>query len=81
MNKKYINDISPIPHKQGNVENVEELAFHQNLCEFMNEMGYIVALETGGKISCQDAYKQLKTIWKNLKNTSKSLGIYKKERK
>lgn len=53
----------------------ENLVFNANLQEFAQRVNYICALETGGKISSQDAYKQIKQLWKQLKHTKKQLGI------
>ena len=53
----------------------EELLFNDNLQEFAARIGYICALETGGKISGAEAYKQIKAVWKELKQSKKSLGI------
>ncbi len=51
------------------------LVFNDNLQEFATQISYICALETGGKISSSEAYKRIKTIWKQLKRSKKSLGI------
>ena len=32
-------------------------------------------LETGGKISPEDSYREIKALWKELKRSKKSLGI------
>jgi hypothetical protein len=53
----------------------ENLLFNANLQEFAHKIGYIAALETSGKISPEEAYKQTKTLWKQLKRSSKEIGI------
>lgn len=53
----------------------EYLAFNANLQEFAQKVSYISALETGGKISSEQAYQQVKSLWKQLKHSKKSLGI------
>ncbi len=53
----------------------ENLAFNSNLQEFAQKVGYICALETGGKISPGQAYKDVKALWKELKVSKKELGI------
>lgn len=53
----------------------ENLAFNANLQEFAQKITYICSLETGGKISPERAYKEIKTLWKELKNSKKSLGV------
>lgn len=52
----------------------ETLAFNANLQEFSQKVSYISALETGGKLSPEQAYKQVKTLWKQLKRSRKALG-------
>ncbi len=53
----------------------ENLVFNANLQEFAQRIGYICALETGGKIPPEEAYSQIKELWKKLKNSKKNLGI------
>jgi hypothetical protein len=53
----------------------ETLAFNANLQEFSQKVSYISALETGGKLSSEQAYKQIKTLWKQLKRSHKALGV------
>ena len=52
---------------------VEEMLFNANLQEFATRIGAICALEAGGKISQQDAYKQIKSLFKQLRRSKKSL--------
>ena len=53
----------------------ESLVFNANLQEFAQKINYICNLETGGKIAPEDAYKQIKYLWKQLKRSKKQLGI------
>ena len=53
----------------------ENLVFNANLQEFAQKVSYICNLETGGKIYPENAYKQIKTLWKELKRSKKELGI------
>ncbi len=53
----------------------ENLAFNANLQEFAQRASYICALETNGKISTEEAYQQIKSLWKQLKKSKKQLGI------
>lgn len=53
----------------------QNLTFNANLQEFSQAVGYICALETGGKISSQEAYQQIKKLYKQLKRSKKALGI------
>ncbi|MDF5718792.1 MAG: hypothetical protein PUP93_34245 [Rhizonema sp. NSF051] len=53
----------------------ENLIFNANLQEFAQKVGYITSLETSGKISPQEAYSQVKLLWKQLKQSKKELNI------
>ena len=53
----------------------KNLVFNANLQEFAQKVSYICNLETGGKIDPQDAYKQIKSLWKGVKRSKKELGI------
>jgi hypothetical protein len=49
------------------------LVFNANLQEFSNQIGILCALETGGKLSSDEAYKEIKRKFKQLKQSRKSL--------
>ena len=51
------------------------LVFNSNLQEFAQKISYICALETGGKLPPKIAYKQIKSLWKELKRSKKELDI------
>lgn len=53
----------------------EQLAFNANLQEFAQKISYISGLETGGKLSSEEAYNKIKLLWKELKQSKKALGI------
>lgn len=53
----------------------EHLVFNANLQEFTQQLTYICALETGGKISPEEAYTKIERLWKQLKQSKKELGI------
>ena len=53
----------------------ENLVFDANLQEFAQRVGYICNLETGGKISPEESYEEIKALWKQLKRTKKQLRI------
>ncbi|MDV3002103.1 MAG: hypothetical protein N5P05_003709 [Chroococcopsis gigantea SAG 12.99] len=53
----------------------ENLVFNANLQEFAQKVSYICNLETAGKINNAEAYKQIKSLWKSLKNSKHQLGI------
>jgi hypothetical protein len=53
----------------------ENLVFNANLQEFAQKISYITCLETGGKLSQEEAYQQIRTLWKQLKYSKKQLAI------
>ena len=53
----------------------ENLVFNANLQEFAQRVSYICNLETAGKIPTEQAYEQIKALWKDLKRTKKQLEI------
>lgn len=53
----------------------EDMLFDANLQEFARRVGLICALESGGKTSPVEAYKQIKLLWKQLKRSKKSLQV------
>lgn len=53
----------------------EELLFDANLQEFAQRVGIICSLETSGKTSPHDAYRQIKELWKQLKRSKRGLRI------
>ena len=57
-------------HSRGKPEN---LVFNANLQEFSRRVNYICSLETNGKLSPYEAYKQIKSLWKQLKRSKKQL--------
>ncbi|TAE58906.1 MAG: hypothetical protein EAZ76_06675 [Nostocales cyanobacterium] len=54
----------------------EYLVFNAHLQEFSQRVNYICGLQTGGKISPEEAYKQIQILWKQLKMTKKQLLIH-----
>jgi hypothetical protein len=53
----------------------ENLIFNANLQEFAQKVGIITSLETSGKLSPEEAYNQVKALWKQLKRSKKELRI------
>ncbi|MBW4511237.1 MAG: hypothetical protein KME64_32680 [Scytonematopsis contorta HA4267-MV1] len=53
----------------------ENLVFNANLQEFAQRISIICNLETGGKVPPEQAYNQIKDLWKKLKHSKKELGI------
>ena len=61
---RYYGDVKP-----------ENLVFNANLQEFAQRVSYISNLETGGKLSPEESYAQIRTLWKHLKRSKKALNI------
>jgi hypothetical protein len=51
------------------------LVFDANLQIFSRRVGFISALENGGKLSPQDAFSQIGELWEELENSAHNLGI------
>ncbi len=51
----------------------ERLLFHQNLESFAERVGLIVGLQANGKLSQDQAYAQIRAIWKELKDSKGAL--------
>jgi len=51
----------------------EELILEANIREFGHTISLICALETGGKITADEAYALIKKTWKELKVSRKNL--------
>lgn len=51
----------------------ERLAFHQNLESFAERIGLIVGLQSNGKLSQEQAYDQISQVWRELKESKKTL--------
>jgi hypothetical protein len=50
-----------------------KIVFNANLQEFTNRISIICALETGGKISPSEAYRQIKDLWTELDQSKQNL--------
>ena len=53
----------------------ENLVFNANLQEFAQRVNYICNLETAGKLPPEEAYDQIKHLWKELRQSKKELAI------
>jgi len=53
----------------------QNLVFNANLQEFSQRVSYICCLETGGKLSPEESFQEIKSLWKQLKKSKKQLGI------
>ncbi|AGY56887.1 DUF7219 family protein [Gloeobacter kilaueensis] len=49
------------------------IIFNANLQEFANRVSLICALETGGQLSAQEAYREIRGLWKKLKESKENL--------
>ncbi|MGM3307120.1 DUF7219 family protein [Anabaena sp. WFMT] len=56
--------------------NSEYLAFNAQLQDFSQRVNYICSLQTGGKLSSEEAYKQIQVLWKQLKMTKKKISVF-----
>lgn len=55
----------------------ENLMFNANLQEFANRVSIICSLETGGKLTPEESFEQIQSLWKQLKQSKQELGISK----
>lgn len=51
----------------------QALAFNANLQEFAHQVSLICGLETGGKLSSDEAYQRIRALWKGLKKSKQAL--------
>jgi hypothetical protein len=51
----------------------QRLMFHQNLESFADRVGLIVGLQSNGKMSQEQAYTEIRKIWKDLKGSKDEL--------
>lgn len=51
----------------------QQLAFNANLQEFAQRVSFVCNLETGGKMSADQAYDEIKRLWKDLKRSKANL--------
>lgn len=64
--------IAPRSQYWGKVS-LPNLTFNANLQEFAHRVAFVCNLETGGKISPEEAYERIRTLWKQLKTSKKNL--------
>ena len=60
-------------------QDAKDSIMEESLQHFASDVGIVCALEAGGKITPQEAYKQIKTRWKELKKAKKALYPKEKE--
>ncbi|MGL5059462.1 MAG: DUF7219 family protein [Microcoleus sp.] len=68
------NFLYPQGHYYGEVK-PENLVFNANLQEFTQRVGYISALASNGKISVEQAFAQIETLWHQVEKSKKQLGV------
>ena len=51
----------------------KRVAFHQNLEEFADRVGLLVGLQSNGKVTQEEAFEQIKSLWKTLKSSRNDL--------
>jgi hypothetical protein len=54
-------------------ETLPHLVFDANLQEFSQRVAIISALENGGKLTPEQAYKKLEALWKQLKASKQNI--------
>jgi hypothetical protein len=47
--------------------------FHQNLESFAERVGLLVGLQSNGKLSQEEAYAEIRKLWKDLKGSRGNL--------
>ena len=47
--------------------------FHHNLESFAERVGLLVGLQSNGKVSQEQAFAEIRDLWKNLKESRSSL--------
>ncbi len=53
----------------------QSFIFNANLQEFSQRVSYICNLQTGGKLSVSESYEQIESLWQQLTQSYKALGI------
>jgi len=64
-------------HRYRGPDKPENFLFNATLQEFAQNVSYVAALQTGGKITSSESYEQIKMGWKQLKKAHKQLKIQK----
>lgn len=53
----------------------ENLVFNANLQEFAHRVSFISNLQTNGKLSPEEAYRQIEKLWEKLQHSKQELGV------
>ena len=51
----------------------QRLTFHQNLESFAERVGLLVGLQSNGKVTQEQAYAEIRKLWKELRDSRDSL--------
>ncbi|MGB5134760.1 MAG: hypothetical protein WBN89_06255 [Prochlorococcaceae cyanobacterium] len=51
----------------------QRVMFHQNLETFADRVGLLVGLQSNGKLTQEEAYDEIRRLWKQLKDSKGSL--------
>lgn len=51
----------------------KRLMFHQNLESFAERVGLLVGLQSNGKVSQEDAFAEIRRMWRELKDSKSNL--------
>ena len=70
-----INDYLYPRHPYHGTFKPELLAFDANLQEFAQRIGYIAGLEQSGKLSAQESYEAIESLWQELAASRDGLGL------
>ena len=54
---------------------IENLIFNANLQEFTQKINYITSLQIAGKVTPEEAYKQIHALYKQLDKSKNTLNI------
>lgn len=74
MAKSLQDFLYPHAHYHGSVR-PEQLVFNANLQEFAQRVGYVSGLHTGGKLSSDEAFEEVRQLWKTLKRSKQHLKV------
>lgn len=53
----------------------EAMVFNANLQEFAQRVSLIAGLQTNGKLTPEESYRQVRELWKQLKRSKRGLQI------
>ncbi|MEM9157071.1 MAG: hypothetical protein AAGB13_18880 [Cyanobacteria bacterium P01_F01_bin.33] len=51
----------------------QHLAFNANLQEFSQRVSYVICLQTGGKLTPEDAFNRIASLWEQLQKSKEHL--------